>query len=60
MSRRNWRNLPAIITNWNDTTAMSGESVARVLRAAAARVRLRIRKVGRGIAEAERQPGGAS
>lgn len=53
--------LPAIITNWNDTTALSGETVARRLRAAAATVRRRIREVERGIADAERrQPGGAS
>ena len=42
-----------IITNWNDTTAMSGETVARRLRDAAARVRLRIATVQAGIREAE-------
>ena len=45
--------LPAILTNWNDTTAMSGETVARRLRDAAARVRLRIETVQAGIRETE-------
>ena len=53
--------LPAIITNWTDTTALSGETVARRLRAAAATVRRRIREVERGIADAERRlPGGTA
>ena len=45
--------LPAILTNWNDTTAMSGETVARRLRDADAQVRLRIETVQAGIREAE-------
>ena len=44
---------PSVITRWNDTEAMSGETVARKLREAAGWVRLRIETVQRGIRAAE-------
>ena len=44
-------NLPHIVTHWNDTTALSGQSVARKLRDAAGLVRLRIADVQRGLRE---------
>ena len=47
--RGNWAGM---VTNWNDTVAMSGETVARTLRKAAGWVRLRIEAVQRAIQEA--------
>ena len=44
--------LPSALTRWNDTEAMSGETVARKLRAGAAIIRTRIENVQAGIAEA--------
>lgn len=42
---------PTIVTQWNDTTALSGQSVARKLRDAAGLVRLRSAAVERGLAQ---------
>ncbi len=42
----------SVVTNWNDTEAMSGATVARKLREGAAIIRTRIRDVQRGIAAA--------
>ena len=41
----------SVVTRWNDTEAMSGATVARKLRAAAAIIRTRTRDVQAGIAE---------
>ena len=42
--------LPSAVTRWNDTEAMSGETVARKLRDGAAIIRTRIEHVQTGIA----------